>query len=276
MRKMYWMLLLTIGAGIIAKAASAQGPRMVKAMSLAVSDTKTTNLIFPYAVVSVDRGSKDVLVQKARNVENVLQVKVAADTFAGSNLTVITADGNLYSFNLDYVARPATLNWRLEVAELSHPLVQFSDAAGNKGRIGQMADRVAVRKPAIKHSKASGYDMEMALQGVYVHEDLLYFQLYLENNSALNYDVDQLRFFIEDKKQAKRTASQEQTLQPVYVAGNDKRIPGNSGQTLVVVIPKFTIPDKKLMIIQLSEVNGGRHLQLKVKYKTLAGALKVK
>ncbi len=42
---------------------------------LAVTFYKTTNLVFPYTIKSVDRGSKDIIAQKANGVENVLQVK---------------------------------------------------------------------------------------------------------------------------------------------------------------------------------------------------------
>src|SRR3546814_18758334 len=66
---------------------------------LSVSYDKTTNLVFPYNIKSVDRGTRDVLVQKARNVENVLQVKAGHEAFTETNLTVITADGHLYSLD---------------------------------------------------------------------------------------------------------------------------------------------------------------------------------
>lgn len=44
---------------------------------------------------SVDRGSKDVLAQKAKGVESILQVKAAKTNFDETNLTVINADGKL-------------------------------------------------------------------------------------------------------------------------------------------------------------------------------------
>ncbi len=62
----------------------------IEPFHLAISFYKTTSLIFPYAIKSVDRGSKDVLVQKAKGVENILQVKAAKPNFKETNLTVIT------------------------------------------------------------------------------------------------------------------------------------------------------------------------------------------
>ena len=42
---------------------------------LAITYNKTTNLIFPYSVQSIDRGSKDILVQQPKGTENIVQLK---------------------------------------------------------------------------------------------------------------------------------------------------------------------------------------------------------
>ena len=66
--------------------------------SLDITYSKTTSLVFPFSIKGVDRGSKDVLAQKAKGVENVLQLKAARRSFPETNLTIITADGNLHHF----------------------------------------------------------------------------------------------------------------------------------------------------------------------------------
>jgi len=40
--------------------------------------------------------------------------------------------------------------------------------------------------------------------------------------------------------------------------------------------PKFTIPDKKYLFIQIMEKNGGRHLQLRVHNRTIVKARSAK
>lgn len=245
-------------------------------IGLSISSEKTTNLIFPFSIKSVDRGSKDLLVQKAKNVENVLQVKAASCDFGESNLTVITADGNLFSFLLVYDERPSILNLRLTSDDGSAPLVQFSDFGDNESKIAKVSEWIAARKPSIRGKKERKFDILMALEGVYIDNDLLFFKIRLENNSQLNYDVDQLRFYIRDKKQSKRTAFQEVELKPVKIHGDAQRIRGESSHSVVLSFPKFTIPDKKIMVVQLLEKNGGRNLEIQVKYKTIAEARSVK
>ena len=69
---------------------------------ISIRYNKTTSLIFSYAVVSVDRGSADILVQKAKGVENIFQVKAEKRGFTPTNLSAVTAEGKFYSFLLNY------------------------------------------------------------------------------------------------------------------------------------------------------------------------------
>ena len=75
-----------------------------------ITFNKTTNLIFPYSVKSVDRGSKDILVQQPKGTENIIQIKAGKPKFTQTNLSVITIDGKLYSFIVDYTSQPNQLN----------------------------------------------------------------------------------------------------------------------------------------------------------------------
>lgn len=245
---------------------------MIAPYNIGISYDKTVNLIFPYSIKSVDRGSADVMVQKAAGIENVLQVKAAVQEFQPTNLTIITAEGALYSFVLSYSENPL-LN--LKVADLaipSIPIVQFSPEMEYESQIREVTQRISKKQGFIKKVRDSDNDMELKMEGIYVKEDQLYFQLSLENNSLINYDVDQFRIYIRDAKRAKRTATQEVELIPLYTAGNLQRIEGKANQVVVVALKKFTIPDKKYLKIEIQEQNGGRHLDLKIKNKTLLSA----
>ncbi len=74
------------------------GTSVIDPFPLEVTTTKTTHLIFPFGIKTVDRGSRDIIAQKATGVENILQVKAARPDFESTNLTVITTDvsGRLY------------------------------------------------------------------------------------------------------------------------------------------------------------------------------------
>ena len=97
----------------------------------------------------------------------------------------------------------------------------------------------------------------------------------MKNQSNINYDIDQLRFFIRDRKKAKRTATQEIEIGPLYVQNDTPTIKGLSEQIFVFALPKFTIPDQKYLAVQFMEKNGGRHLELNVKDRKIIKAVPI-
>lgn len=86
--------------------------KTIDPMPLEITDTKTTNIIFPQAIVGVDRGSRDVWAKKANGVENILQIKAASNKLIETTLTVVTGDGKLNSFLLRYSPDPS-VHWKL-------------------------------------------------------------------------------------------------------------------------------------------------------------------
>ncbi|HWY35092.1 MAG TPA: DUF4138 domain-containing protein, partial [Nitrosopumilaceae archaeon] len=89
-------------------------------------------------------------------------------------------------------------------------------------------------------------------------------QLEIQNHSKIKYETDHIRFYIRDKRTARRTASQEIEMKPLYVFGNIKTIDQQSIADCIIAIPALTLPDQKYLFIEMLEKNGGRHFLLKV------------
>lgn len=245
----------------------------VEPFMIGVPFDKTINLVFPYSIKSVDRGSADVQAKMTDGIENVLRIKAAVKDFQPTNLTIITAEGALYSFLLHYNSNPRLLNFKVaDLAIPSAPIVQFSPDMEYESLIKETSKRISNKQGFINRLKDKRNDIELEIKGIYIMEDQLYFQVALQNNSLIPYDIEQFRIYIRDQKKSKRTATQEIELKPVYTAGNLQRIDGKSNQTVVIALNKFTIPDKKYLKIEMMEKNGGRHLELKIKNKTLLSA----
>ncbi len=243
---------------------------VIEPYPLAITYFKTTNLMFPYAIKSVDRGSKDVLAQKAAGVENILQIKAGKRGFNETNLTVITADGRLYSYVLSYTDNPSVLNLRFSAKDdQSVDNTPLSPVHQNEAVIQADAKKVAAKKGNVRGVKDKKYGIKFILGGLFIRDDVMYYQIKITNRSNINYGIDQLRFFIRDQKKSKRTATQEIEVNPLYIQNDTSVIAGQSEQTFVFALPKFTIPDKKYLSIQLMEKDGGRHLKLNIHNKTL-------
>lgn len=236
---------------------------------LTVAFRKTTNLVFPYAIKSVDRGSKAILAQKANGVENILQVKAAALGFDETNLTVVTADGKLYSFLINFEEHPTLLSLVFENAESFTPVSSILSDGPNEVEIERFVNQVTHRKKILSGIKDKKYGIKLSLDGLFIHEEVMYYRIKIENRTNIPYDIDQLRFFIRDRKRAKRTATQEIEINPLYVGNPTETVSGQSEQSMVYAMPKLTVPDQKYIVLQLMEDNGGRHLELKIRNKML-------
>lgn len=237
--------------------------------NLQIGYSKTTSIVFPYPIKSIDKGSADVLVQKAKGVENILLVKAARKNFFQTNLTVVTSDARLYVFVLNYDEDCPDLNIKAENAVAANKDILFTLENDNQKKIEQSASLALSKKIKARGLKESKFQIKLDVSGIFIHEDVLYLRIALENKSKINYDIDQLRFFIRDQRKSKRTASQEIEIQPLYVTSSSEVIPYKSEVVKVFALEKFTIPENKLLTLQLLEKNGGRHLEASIK-KNLA------
>jgi conjugative transposon TraN protein len=245
----------------------------IEVYPLAITLNKTTSLVFPYAIKSVDKGSQSVLVQKAKGVENILQIKAGKEGFKETNLTVITAEGKLYCFLLNYSPQPSVLNLTFGTMNPTVKDAFFSSGDYNEGEIQAYSNAVSIEKKKVHGIKDKKYGMRFRLDGLFICDNVMYYRVKMENQSNINYDIDQLRFFIRDRKKAKRTATQEIEIKPLHVKNDAPTIRGQSEQIFVFALPKFTIPDQKYLAVQLMEKNGGRHLKMDIHNKILVRSM---
>lgn len=227
--------------------------------SLQITTDKTTSLIFPFPIRHVDRGTKDVLVQPVKEADNILLVKAASVKFPETNLSVVTGDGSVYSFKVNYTDQPE--NWIFYLPELK------------KSTIATYANGILDNHRTVRGIRDRKWDIAASVNGIYIKDDVMYYQILLCNQSTIDYDIDLLKFYIRDKRKSKRTAAQENELTPLHISGNTRKVKGSDFSMIVVALDKFTIPDAKYLAIQLMEKNGGRHLLMKVNNNKIIRAI---
>jgi conjugative transposon TraN protein len=248
---------------------------------MTVGFQKTTHLIFPYAVSYVDLGNGGIIADKARGAENIVKVKANQQGFPETNMTVVTTDGRLYSFLVNYDANPRVLNYNLASTDVSSssavvPLAHLSNMGVTQSDLEEYS-RLVLDKRKGPHVQEKKDDITLALQGLYTQNDVFFFPLHLANSSNINYDVDFVKFYIRDKKVAKRTAIQESEVTPVFVYNaSQTTIPGPGGIDQVYALHKFTIPDDKNLVVEMFEKGGGRQLSFVVTNSDILKAHKLK
>ena len=113
--------------------------------------------------------------------------------------------------------------------------------------------------------------LNVQLNNVYVMSDYIFLDMTFKNNSNLSYDIEDLKFSIEDKKIYKATNNQSIELTPIFQLNPQKHFRKNFRN--IYVFKKFTFPNSKVMIIRLIEEQlSGRTIEMKINYSDILKA----
>ncbi|WP_302365725.1 conjugative transposon protein TraN [uncultured Alistipes sp.] len=267
-------------------ATSRQGltPRTIE-----VGFTKTVHILFPAPVTYIDIGSMAIIAGKADGAENVVRVKAAVRDFAEeTNLTVITENGGFYTFDARYAENPATSTIEISVVEspAAQPASAAEPARADEGRV--LLREVGRERPAtvkrvlsdiyrqnradVKGIHTRKYGVELEVRGIYVHNDVIYLHVQIANDTNISFEVDYRRFVVADRKAAKRTAQQQRIIEPLRVCNDPLIVRGHQRQRIVFALPKLTLEEDKILLLEIAEKDGARHQCLEISGKELLGA----
>ena len=258
--------------------------RMIPPHALEVCYNKTTHIIFPSEITYVDLGNENLVAGLADGAKNVLRVKSAFKSFKQeTNLSVITDDGSYYVFNVKFAKEPLLLS--IEMTDFLHdgeavnrPNNAQEIYLERLGSESPMLVKLIMKsihkqnKREIKHIGSKRFGVQFLLKSIYANNGLLYFHTELKNTSNIPFDVDYVSFKIVDKKVIKRTAMQEQVLEPLRAQNYVVVVPAKSSERTVFALEKFTIPDDKQLVIEIAEKEGGRHQSFVVENEDIVRA----
>lgn len=118
-------------------------------------------------------------------------------------------------------------------------------------------------------SKANG--MKAVVNNIYSIGDYFFIDYSLQNKTKIAYDIEELRVKLTDKKEVKATNSQTIELTPVYSLNVAKKFKKNYRN--VLVLPKLTFPDEKVLRLEISENQiSGRVITLTIEYEDILNA----
>ena len=267
-------------------ATSRQGPTP---RTIEVGFTKTVHILFPAPVTYIDIGSMAIIAGKADGAENVVRVKAAVRDFAEeTNLTVITEDGGFYTFDARYAENPATSTIEITAAEspAAQPASASEPARADEGcvllrEVGRerpatvkrvLSDIYRQNRADVKGIHTRKYGVELEVRGIYVHNDVIYLHVQIANDTNISFEVDYRRFVVADRKAAKRTAQQQRIIEPLRVCNDPLIVRGHQRQRIVFALPKLTLEEDKILLLEIAEKDGARHQCLEISSRELLGA----
>ena len=123
----------------------------------------------------------------------------------------------------------------------------------------------------IRNVSTKMHRMIIRLNNIYTVGDYFFLDFSIENRTNIKFDIDEMRFTLADKKQAKATNSQVIELTPAMTLENTTSF--KYGYRNVVVLKKMTFPNDKVLTIELSEKQiSGRTISLNIDYEDVLSA----
>ena len=238
----------------------------IASATVPVTVDKMTNLVFPEAVQVGVKVSRDVLAQKVKGVENVIELKAVRRDFPATNLSVYGRDGRLYSFVLRYVADSAVLNFRV-VAGSSSTAVMLAGMPASLGALRADAYGLMGRRRFLRVT-AHGEGLRLRLTGIYMKDSLEWLVMRLVNRSAAGYRQGYARVYLQDRQPVQRRAQQDRALELVY-DGLPRVVSGASAVQFAVGLRPFSVGKGKRLVVEIAGADG-RSVILKVKGRVVA------
>ena len=256
-----------------AQAVYKEGGTMPETAVLPVSDEKLTHVIYPEKIVYVDFGNTTVQVEKAENVNNIVALRAVSPFALQTNLTAITESGRFYTFDLRYAPGCERFSFIVDKQDTKKKQVAILEGRERNTRQKALLEKEISRRPKLlTNIKDEVAGMRFCVTNIFVDNDILLFRFGLHNRSQIGYTIDFIRFYIQDAKKRKKTAVQQLEQQPLFSFNRPEEVAALSSCNFTVALPKFTIPDKKVLIIEIQERNGGRHFYYKLKNRQLINA----
>ena len=115
------------------------------------------------------------------------------------------------------------------------------------------------------------HGMKATVNNIYAVGDYFFIDFSLRNKTKIPYDIEEIRVKLTDKKETKATNSQTIELSPVFTLNHTRKF--RKDYRNVMVLPKLTFPDEKVLRIEISENQiSGRVIVLTIEYEDILHA----
>ena len=241
---------------------------------LTVNDQVTTVITASEPVRFVDISTDKVAGDQPLSNTVRLKPKEGADVNADGDIlaivTIITERyrvqyGLIYTTRLQEAVTEKTVLLS-EITPYNNPAVSMSTE-----EMARFARKVWDSPARFRNVGARKHHMDIRLNNIYSAGEYFFIDFSVENRTNIRFDIDQIRFKVEDKKQSRATNSQSIELSPAMLLET-----GTSflhGYRNVVVLKKLTFPNDKVLTIEMSEKQiSGRTIKLSVDYEDVLHA----
>lgn len=235
-------------------------------------DNVSVHFVSPEPIRYVDISIKNI--SGDLPVPNVLRIR-QRDSLKGPTDAVVTITGEKFIAQYRVLFCPedrdGTVQTELPILPADMRPLDNPEVGLSQPELKANALRLLALKATKPLEKAKAFGLTGQLSHIYTLGDYIFLDIGYRNDTRLRYDIDQLRFSIEDKKVTKASTVQSVSVTPLMVLQRIDTF--EKYYRNILVFKKLTFPGNKVFCIELSEKQlSGRTLTLKVNYKDLLQA----
>src|ERR1700744_820822 len=277
MKKVFLLLTALLGAAQILFAQSPGQTPIDSLPEIDISAKADIHFLSPEPIQYADISSHSIVGDMP--VKNLLRIKLVPDSLrhlqadcTGLGVITIVGESFIAQYRLVFTNSPGQqIPSEIEIQpEQCRPL-DFPGITLTTPEMKTYAMDILHRSKKSNIRKTKAYGLVAMLNHVYTVGDHVFLDIAFQNKTNLPYDIDELRFKIEDKKITKATNNQSLEIKPewqLYQQASFKNEYHN-----IYVFKKVTFPDNKILNVELSEKQvSGRTLTLQIKYGDLLKA----
>lgn len=250
----------------------AQLPGKSPLRTVYVNPNVSTHFVCPEPVNYFDLSTSDVVGDIPDKNKNIVRVK---DTAEGRpNMpTILTIVGQKFMVQYRLVYADAqNCPTKIEINDSDISVIDDARNYLSESELAYYSYNVLKSRRDPFHAVSSlSSALEARVTRIETKGDYFFLKVTLRNHTKIQYDIDQVRFSVEDKKIVKATNYQSQELTPLYMV--NRQLTFQRKWENVYVFKKFTFPGTKEFTITIYEKQvSGRQVVLHVRYSDILNA----
>ncbi len=241
------------------------------------NDQKNVALFFPNPIRQGITGADNFVFTYNREKEQyfgLLQAKAGK----ASNLLIINANGSIFSYIVSYKEQLEKLNYFVPQSEsIGFEQPKFTERSDSTNVANLFTDKtfyyerfcsyLLTRKQKIGSIQKRKNGIVLSLENIVFDKEELYFVIKIENKSSLDYDLNFLDISTQTRKQGKKKSIQRISQLPNFNYDVPTKVAEKQIKRMVYILPKFSLSNDKMVVLELNEKNGERNIKLKVSNK---------
>lgn len=240
-----------------------------------ISSTNTLHILSPENIQYVDISSAALAGDLP--LKNLLRLKLLPDSLKYVNWTdgfVVTIVGETFMaqyricYSLDGLEEVPLHKSILpdEMVPLEVPGISLSSV-----ELRKIAFDLLKRNKGKAVTTGKGFDLRARVNRIGCLDDYIFLDLSFQNTSQLPFNIDQVRFKVEDRKVNKATNVQSLEISPEFILHSNTSF--RKHYRNIYVFRKFTFPGNKRLTISLTEKQlSAREIVLELSYRDLLRA----